>query len=71
MATNMSNLSHTSIQFYLIYSIYTAILFFFHHFDCHVLDDSLERKKKLSLKKKMRCRGNKTVAFIEIICGFE
>ena len=52
-------------------SIYLFIFFFFfQHFDCQVVDDNLERKK-LSLKKKLRCHGNKTVSFIEIICGFD
>ena len=52
-----------------MYSVYTAILFLFHHFDCEVLDDNLERKK-ISLKKQLRCQGNKTVSLIEIICGY-
>ena len=50
MATNMSNLANKSTQFYLIYSVYNAILFFSLHFDCQVLDVNLERKK-LSVKK--------------------
>ena len=47
MATNMLNLSHESTKFFLIYSVYIAILFF-HHFDYQVLDDNLERKKVIT-----------------------
>ena len=31
---------------------------------------SLEGKRK-SLKKKLRCHENKTISFIEIVCGFD
>ena len=77
----MSNLSHKSTVLFSIFCLHCNsiffilffffIFFFFHHFDCQVLDDNLERKEKLSLKKKLRCHGNKTVSFIEIICGFD
>ena len=60
MATNMSNLSHKSTKFYLIYSVYNAMLFL-----------QFRKKKKYHLRKNcVAMKIYKTISFIEIVCGF-